>query len=147
MRFFRILRIAGCVCVAALASATQAQEGKNSQASSAPAATHEEAHYVGTEVCKTCHEEIFNNFEKTPHFKTTLDTHLTHGKQGCEGCHGPGSAHVDGGGDKTKIFVFPKHSAKEIRSLRLRACRGENGGLPGVPHAARIAERASAEGK
>src|SRR5579863_4578325 len=29
--------------------------------------------YVGTETCKTCHEEIYNVWEKTPHWKTTLN--------------------------------------------------------------------------
>jgi len=30
--------------------------------------------YVGAEVCKTCHEDIYNGWEKSPHWKTTLDT-------------------------------------------------------------------------
>ena len=29
--------------------------------------------YVGAETCKTCHEEIYNAWEKTPHWKTTLN--------------------------------------------------------------------------
>ncbi len=29
--------------------------------------------YVGAETCKTCHEDIFKNFETTPHFVTTLE--------------------------------------------------------------------------
>jgi len=32
--------------------------------------------YVGSETCKTCHEEIYNAWEKTPHWKTTLDKRL-----------------------------------------------------------------------
>jgi DmsE family decaheme c-type cytochrome len=70
--------------------------------------------YVGSETCKTCHEDLYNHWEKTPHWKTTLDTKGGPAHQGCEGCHGPGSAHVEGGGDKTKIFVFKDHSTKEI---------------------------------
>jgi DmsE family decaheme c-type cytochrome len=60
------------------------------------------AHYVGSDTCKGCHEEVFQKgFEATPHFKTTLkDGH------GCESCHGPGSQHVEGGGDVTKIIRF-----------------------------------------
>src|SRR5271163_1798304 len=67
--------------------------------------------YVGSETCKTCHEDMpvkgfFRHFEDSPHFVTTLDTKKGPEWNGCEGCHGPGKAHVDGGGDKTKIFTF-----------------------------------------
>jgi DmsE family decaheme c-type cytochrome len=40
-------------------------------------------------------------FAGTPHAAL-----LKEGKHGCEDCHGPGSAHVAGGGDKTKILRF-----------------------------------------
>jgi hypothetical protein len=38
--------------------------------------------YVGTDTCKTCHEDMptkgfYKNFEATPHFVTTLDTKRT----------------------------------------------------------------------
>ncbi|MGD0962492.1 MAG: DmsE family decaheme c-type cytochrome [Candidatus Acidiferrales bacterium] len=81
-----------------------------------PTASADSSDYVGAEVCKTCHEDIYNNWEKTPHWKTTLDTKGGPSRQGCEGCHGPGAAHVAGGGDKTKIFIFSDHSAKEINT-------------------------------
>ena len=80
----------------------------------ARAATPDASQFVGSETCKACHEVIFNNWEKTPHWKTTLDTKGGPSHQGCEGCHGPGAAHVAGGGDKTKIFIFKDHSTKEI---------------------------------
>ena len=67
------------------------------------------AKYVGADVCKTCHEEIYKkHFELTPHFQTTLE-----GGHGCESCHGPGSAHVEGGGDITKIIRFSTLSTQE----------------------------------
>jgi len=76
--------------------------------------------YVGSETCKTCHDVQAKNYEANPHFVTAQ---AKHGPQweGCEGCHGPGKAHVDGGGDKTKIFTFSGGSAKEI-SQRCLAC-------------------------
>ena len=60
--------------------------------------------YAGSDACKACHEESFKSFESTPHWKTTLK----HGAeaQGCEACHGAGKAHIEGGGDKSKIFSF-----------------------------------------
>ena len=85
----------------------------------------EASEYVGAETCKTCHEEIYNTWEKTPHWKTTLDTKGGPSHQGCEGCHGPGAEHVAGGGDKTKIFVFEGHSRQET-SARCLTCHGES---------------------
>src|SRR5579862_2964741 len=81
--------------------------------------------YVGTEVCKTCHEDIYNHFATGPHFVTTIDSKLDAQKgpewHGCESCHGPGKEHVDGGGDKTKIFTFKDASAADI-SARCLGC-------------------------
>jgi len=82
--------------------------------------------YVGTETCKTCHEDMpvkgfYKSYEDSPHFVTTLDTKKGPEWHGCEACHGPGKAHVDGGGDKTKIFTFKGVSAQEI-STRCLDC-------------------------
>jgi DmsE family decaheme c-type cytochrome len=60
--------------------------------------------YVGMDTCLTCHEDTVKAFQRTPHVAAAL---------GCEGCHGPGQAHVDGGGDKAKIRSFKTLSALE----------------------------------
>src|SRR5579864_9816165 len=79
------------------------------------------AKYVGADVCKTCHEEIYKkSFEATPHFKTTLE-----GGHGCESCHGPGSEHVEGGGDVNKIIRFSTLSKQEVNKHCL-SCHGDN---------------------
>jgi DmsE family decaheme c-type cytochrome len=92
------------------------------QAQPAPAkSTTGLAEYVGSDTCKACHDELYTSWEKTPHWKTTLDAKGGPSHQGCEGCHGPGSEHVAGGGDVTKIFVFKDHSTKEINA-RCLAC-------------------------
>jgi DmsE family decaheme c-type cytochrome len=87
------------------------------------------AQYVGSETCKTCHEDMpskgfFANFEASPHFLTTLDTKKGPEWHGCEACHGPGKEHVDGGGDKTKIFTFKNASPAEISARCLDCHQG-----------------------
>lgn len=60
--------------------------------------------YVGTDTCATCHEDAVAAFKKTPHAASD---------KGCEGCHGPGQAHVDGSGDKAQIRQFKALAAAE----------------------------------
>jgi len=76
--------------------------------------------YVGSDTCKGCHEDMFKAFERTPHWKTTLNTKHPEW-QGCEGCHGPGAEHVAGGGDKSKIFSFKAATPQEV-STRCMQC-------------------------
>ena len=66
--------------------------------------------FVGGETCATCHDEIGKEFADNPHTKMAL----MHGSNGvtCENCHGAGKAHVDGGGDTTKIFNPAKASSQ-----------------------------------
>ncbi len=70
------------------------------------------ADFVGSETCETCHSEIASKFSTNPHSRLAL----MHSGKGltCESCHGPGRAHVEGGGDVTKIFRFTQASSKQI---------------------------------
>jgi len=84
--------------------------------------------YAGSDACKTCHEDQFKTIDGTRHYQiNTLKTPAVGGQadHGCEGCHGPGSAHVAAGGDKAKIFVFQEHSRQET-SARCLNCHGES---------------------
>jgi DmsE family decaheme c-type cytochrome len=75
------------------------------------------ATFVGADTCKTCHEDIYTkHFEGTPHYAL-----LKEQKHGCEDCHGPGSAHVEAGGDPTKIIRFSQLSAAQA-SQRCLQC-------------------------
>jgi DmsE family decaheme c-type cytochrome len=105
-------------------SAPNAQEEKNSAAKPEAKANVGASGYIGSEVCQTCHAEIYTGWEKSPHWKTTLDTKAGPSHQGCESCHGPGAEHVAGGGDKTKIFIFADHSVKEINDRCLTCHAG-----------------------
>ena len=59
--------------------------------------------YVGSQVCKTCHADIWLNFYKNPHYKSIASGKEPPERTGCEGCHGPGKAHVEARGGKTTI--------------------------------------------
>jgi DmsE family decaheme c-type cytochrome len=100
------------------------QQTKSSDQEKAYIAPTDTGLYVGTDTCKTCHEDLYTNFERTPHFITTMEGKLEAHKgvewQGCEACHGPGKAHVDGGGDKSKIFTFKDASPQQTSARCLR---------------------------
>src|SRR6516165_7182013 len=80
--------------------------------------------FVGSDTCAGCHEEVSNKFAANPHTKMAQ----MHGKQGvtCENRHGAGKAHVDGGGDVTKIFNPTKATAKEVDERCLSCHRGQH---------------------
>lgn len=59
--------------------------------------------YVGSTVCKTCHADVWFNFYKNPHYKSIASGDQPPERTGCEGCHGPGKAHVEARGGKTTI--------------------------------------------
>ena len=109
--------------LAAKSKGDQPQE----QVQSGAANASEEAgwHYVGSQTCAACHDELYKHFEKSPHFATTEKTNMTDGGHGCEACHGPGSAHVEGGGDKTKIFRYTTARPDQI-SRRCLTCHESN---------------------
>ena len=94
------------------ASATP-QEGSPPQTSTSLVAGQATGVYADNEVCKTCHEEVW-----TKHFANTPHSALLKGNQhGCQGCHGPAQAHVDGGGDITKIIRFETLSPAQTAAI------------------------------
>ena len=113
---FHILTPALLVLLGWFASTSGSAQSKSAvgQAPAVPSA------YVGANTCKTCHEQQVNNIQNTRHW-----TSLSKGPQGeavhsCETCHGPGAAHVEGGGDKTKIFSFKGATPQAINERCLQ---------------------------
>lgn len=69
--------------------------------------------YVGSNVCKTCHPDIWVRFYKNPHFKSIAMGQEPPERTGCEGCHGPGQAHVKAP-SKATIVAFSQLPAEKI---------------------------------
>jgi DmsE family decaheme c-type cytochrome len=59
--------------------------------------------YIGNSACRICHADVWANFYKNPHYKTIASGKNPPERTGCEGCHGPGAAHIDAGGGRDTI--------------------------------------------
>src|SRR5581483_3579145 len=59
--------------------------------------------YIGSEVCKTCHADVWSGFYKNPHYRSIAGGVEAPEHTGCEGCHGPAQAHVKAGGGRNTI--------------------------------------------
>ena len=89
--------------------------------------------FVGSETCETCHSDVVKGFGNNPHSKLAL----AHDGKGvtCESCHGPGQAHVESGGDATKIKQLSKASAKMIDETCLSCHAKSHPNFLRSPHA------------
>src|SRR5262245_11882306 len=76
--------------------------------------SYDKGDYVGSDTCQACHEEQFKAYAHTAHAQLTRLSSWKDKVTGCESCHGPGKAHIDADGDKTKIISFTNKSPKEI---------------------------------
>jgi hypothetical protein len=50
--------------------------------------------FIGSEQCGVCHTDLYKEFYRNPHFKSIAAGKDAPEKTGCEGCHGPGAAHL-----------------------------------------------------
>ncbi|HLC41300.1 MAG TPA: DmsE family decaheme c-type cytochrome [Methylomirabilota bacterium] len=100
--------------------------------------------YVGSETCQGCHEEAFKKFGTTMMGRLFLK-HPRNSKEalGCEGCHGPGKAHVDAGGGKGVggMITFAKNDKTPVeqRNAICLSCHTKGARLfwQGSPHESR----------
>jgi len=81
--------------------------GQEKKASALPAG------YAGSIMCRGCHPDISANFFRNAHFKSSVDDRIKFEQKGCESCHGPGKAHIEAKGDKSKIIAFSQLSPKQ----------------------------------
>ena len=89
------------------------------------------ADFVGRDL-RHRHQDQVKGFAGNPHSKLALE----HGGKGvtCESCHGPGKAHVDSGGDATKIFQFTKATPKQISERCLTCHAGDHPNFDRTAH-------------
>jgi predicted CXXCH cytochrome family protein len=131
---YSFVLISFALCLASSAPASQAKQDRSAAdgrakpavkvETAAPTRPSDPNLYSGTEACVTCHEDIGKSYEKSPHAKTELSNNGAAFK-GCEGCHGPGKAHAEEGGDTTKIVSFKNLSRSESTKICLD-CHQEN---------------------
>src|SRR6185437_16260344 len=100
-----------CVCAFSLrtnAQGADAQKSANAQTKASD--------YAGSDSCKACHADEYKAWEKSPHWKTTLNKKQGPSAQGCEACHGAAASHISDPTDTSKLFLFTKASVKEINA-------------------------------
>lgn len=81
--------------------------------------------YVGSETCAACHDAQSKSFDRTKHSKLQNLTSWKGKVVGCESCHGPGKAHVEAGGDTSKIISFKKLDSKAASETCLSCHAGK----------------------
>jgi len=115
----------GALLLAGSAAAAPAAKAADKQAAAGET--------VGSDTCATCHEDVAKGFADNPHTKMAL----MHGNAGitCENCHGPGKAHVEGGGDTSKIFNPAKAAAKDVVAKCQGCHAGTHPNFERSPHA------------
>ncbi len=101
------------------------------------------ADYAGNEVCLSCHADQAEAMKTTAMGMILLEAPRNSlEKRGCESCHGPGSIHVDDGGQTLGGMLSFRAAANEPVARKNRACvqcheRGAQVYWDGSPHESR----------
>src|SRR5687767_13895403 len=79
------------------------------------------ATFVGADTCLGCHDDKKQSLERTVHGKAAHPRSPA-AAQGCESCHGPGSAHIDDPSDPTTIKRFDASMAPRDANETCLSC-------------------------
>lgn len=106
-------------------------DGPATPATKAAAAPEDESDrtYVGQKTCEGCHGQEAANWAHTIHAAVfTLNPRDSLEAQGCEACHGPGSAHVKNPGDLSTIISFSSKSKTPVAERNAQCLTCHKGG-------------------
>lgn len=85
--------------------------------------------YVGQKTCEGCHTQEAANWAHTIHAAVfTLNPRDAVEAQGCEACHGPGSAHIKNPGDLSTIISFSHKSRTPVARQNAQCLTCHQGG-------------------
>lgn len=104
----RVMLITLCLAVAVFLATIPAASSRAQEPQAAA--------YAGGSQCAQCHEDIATGLQSTVHGHKGFDMRSD---KGCETCHGPGAAHIEEGGDITKIKSFKTLEAEEASAVCL----------------------------
>ncbi len=98
-------------------------------ASAPPADNTDDRTYVGQKTCEGCHAQEAANWAHTIHAAVfTLNPRDSVEAQGCEACHGPGSAHVKNPSDLSTIISFSHKSVTPVAKQNAQCLTCHQGG-------------------
>jgi DmsE family decaheme c-type cytochrome len=112
--------VACCSTIAFAAASSPPRAAQQNGHNAAPPPAAQTSGYAGDDTCTTCHEAEGKALGQTLHGKAQNSrTPSAESGRACETCHGPGQAHAESGGDKTKIRQIPAMAARDASAICL----------------------------
>jgi len=139
-RKFPVRALLACAVLLCAATAWGQQQPKPAPPShDTSQASADTSQYVGSDTCVTCHVDEGKRFSQTTMGKIFGHPKTADPKMGCEGCHGPGKAHVEAGGGKDTIpirFTKDSNTPAEEQNKACLTChtKGDRMFWKGSPH-------------